>query len=328
MNKYLNGALAYFGSKTKLAKKIVSYFEGETVADAFLGGGSVSIWSKVNNFQVLCNDHQRTSVELGKAIIENNNIYLTKYDLLKIYNTKFDETKHKDYDLIKKLFIIPQHTNFISKCSYLVNVENIFKSETKKAMINLLLIKYMLSIRPYSNFCSNLYGNILNNDTIYSGSTIKSIKRILTPSIKIASLIMKKINSSIFNNNKHNKVYNLDVIEFVKQINCNTLYLDPPYKGSSNYEDYYSSMNKILYFETKEKSKFNKRDYIIFFKDLLTNSLRFNKIVISYSGPETNNVIKLCQETGKNVEVIKVPFKYSIKGRENQDCFEYIIILV
>lgn len=86
---------SYFGGKRKLVKHIfkpIKKTEG-IFMDAFLGGGSVSLYAKAKGYKVIANDIAFRSLIIGKAIIGNNSVKLESEDLARL----FFETKHDSF---------------------------------------------------------------------------------------------------------------------------------------------------------------------------------------------------------------------------------------
>src|SRR5262245_49146543 len=88
------GALpAYLGGKRRLCPTIFrevdrilprENWRGLTFLDAFLGGGSVSLYAKAQGFRVLATDIAERAIVVGQALIENQRVKLTEQDVLKL----------------------------------------------------------------------------------------------------------------------------------------------------------------------------------------------------------------------------------------------------
>jgi adenine-specific DNA methylase len=78
----------YFGGKRRLLGRIFKNVpkpdEAPVFVDAFLGGGSVSLFAKGRGYQVICNDIALRSYIVGKALIENNHVTLTPEDVMRL----------------------------------------------------------------------------------------------------------------------------------------------------------------------------------------------------------------------------------------------------
>src|SRR5215510_13237197 len=55
-----------------------------TFLDAFLGGGSVSLYAKAQGFNVVATDIAERSIVIGRALIENTRVKLTREDVLRV----------------------------------------------------------------------------------------------------------------------------------------------------------------------------------------------------------------------------------------------------
>ncbi len=70
----------YFGGKRRLLGRIFKQMpkpeEAPVLVDAFLGGGSVSLFGKARGYRVIANDIAYRSSIVGKALIENDHVTL------------------------------------------------------------------------------------------------------------------------------------------------------------------------------------------------------------------------------------------------------------
>jgi len=333
-NKLFNGLIAYYGGKQKLAKEIIrlakKYSDSDTFVDCFCGGLSVSLVAKFYNYNVLSNDRAFYSYQLAKAIIENQNYTLSEYDVYKILLYDDKKINYAIFnglrETLRKHFILQQHIDFILKASYINNYLNEFKNEFKKALINALIIKYTISLAPYSMFRSNV--EQIKNTTKYS--TLRIISKQLITSIEEALKNVQKINNSIFATNKITKAYNMDVFDFLEEVkpkNC-VVYLDPPYYGEHSYEEIYNLLNRILLVKTLETSVFNEQDYEKFFSKLL-DKVKDNLVIISYAGKAIEKIVDITKKFFKNVFVHAYDYDYCLsayKGNKIQKTKEYLII--
>lgn len=77
MLKKHSSLMAYFGSKRKLCRHIFKHLDrpdGKEVVfiDAFMGGGSVSLYAKQIGYKVVAGDISLRGKITGKALIENS----------------------------------------------------------------------------------------------------------------------------------------------------------------------------------------------------------------------------------------------------------------
>jgi len=333
-NKLFSGLIAYYGGKQKLAKEIIKlakkYSDSDTFVDCFCGGSSISLAAKFHNYNVLSNDRAFYSYQLAKAIIENQNYTLSEYDVYKILLYDDKKINYAIFnglrETLRKYFILQQHIDFILKASYINNYLNEFKNEFKKALINALIIKYTLSLVPYSIFRDNI--DKIKKSTKHS--TLRIISRQLITSTEEALRNVQKINNSIFATNKITKAYNMDVFDFLEEIkpkNC-VVFIDPPYYGTYSYEKIYNLLNKILLAETLEISVFNEQKYEIFFSKLL-DKVKNNLVIVNYGGKAVEKIVDIIKKFFKNVDIYTYDYEYCLsarKGDKIQKTKQYLIV--
>lgn len=349
MNKFLKPALSYFGGKSKIAFEIIKKAYEicpniQTFIDAFAGGGVVGLAAKLNNIQVISNDHSYYSFCYNKAIIENTTVKLDIYDVLKIYNSQLYEDftlkKNIPEEIIKieskisKYIPIPIHRNFLLIASYLNNINKIFNNEYKSYMINALIIKLFIRLLPFSNPTDDFFTDIIS-DHYNPKHGIKAIKTILQPTMNIIQKIIEELNYAVFDNKQTNQVYNMDVYEFLSfiQDKINTektvIYLDPPYKDATKtYEDMYNILNELLFKEKSKTSIFNKLNAKEKILSLLT--YKFKYYIISYAGEYVNQIINEILKHNLSCEIVKIPYKWTmstITSKKHKQIEEYLLII-
>src|SRR5439155_16892352 len=71
-----------------------------TFLDAFLGGGSVSLYAKAQGFSVVSTDIAARSIVIGHSLIENGSVRLGREDLSRVLATPLVETDPKAMRLV------------------------------------------------------------------------------------------------------------------------------------------------------------------------------------------------------------------------------------
>src|SRR5438309_10015721 len=75
----------YLGGKRRLCPLVFREIDrilprrvwaGRTFLDAFLGGGSVSLYAKAQGFEVVATEIAERSIIIGQALIENSRVHL------------------------------------------------------------------------------------------------------------------------------------------------------------------------------------------------------------------------------------------------------------
>ena len=124
---------------------------------------------------------------------------------------------------------------------------------------------------------------------------------------------VKEYNNCIFDNKKDNKAYNMDIFDFLDNINDNNIkidliYFDPPYGGTHCDINYWEDTK--LYNRTKQpkdklkKSDFTKKKLDDVFTKLFEKSKNIKYWLISYNSKSTPNkeeMTKLIKKYKNNV---------------------------
>jgi hypothetical protein len=327
----------YLGGKRRLLGQIFKYLPPPSAApvfiDSFLGGGSVSLMAKARGYRVVSNDIALRSFIVGKALIENSRVKLEGADLIRLFTEPI-----KVSDFIKANFppgvLTTDCAEFLDRAYSHVDDFN----GVKRWLIQLLLIKYIIGLRPVGNFGArtiikqvqdrqweNINPNFLRN---------ASIGNICLHPLQVLEKIRQSINGGIFDNGQDNKTFQLDVFDFLNRIDeGDIVYLDPPYAGTKTYEGSLKELDSIL--EGKiikpQISVFSGKKAMEFIERLFTACQRFPVWAISYGNAEItlNDLTSLVRKFKK--DVIPQEFTYthlpSLSGeRLRKRDKEYLII--
>ncbi|MBU1809394.1 MAG: DNA adenine methylase [Candidatus Omnitrophica bacterium] len=345
----------YQGSKRKLLPWLYKHFSSlqfSTALDVFGGTASVSYLFKTMGKTVTYNDYLRCNYYIGKALIENDNVFLTTKDV------EFLLRKHKTIkyipfveDTFKGIYYTDKENAWIDRflCNW-ENISNIYPeniSEYKKAMAFYAFCQSALKKRPFNLFHrANLYLRLnevkrkFGNKTSWEGSFETYFKSFAT-----------ELNGLIFSNKKKHYTLNNRASEINTIKAYDLVYIDPPYirkEASGSDVDYlkfyhflegacdkqkwktrinYSSKNLSLN-DSKSNEwtspKFNK----IAFEDLF-KAFKKSTIVISYKEPgipSKSKMIKILKKFKRRV--ISIPGKeYSYALNKNNGFHkEYLLI--
>jgi len=271
--RFFDALPAYCGGKRKLVKAIFKAappaIQAPVFADAFLGGGSVSLMAKAMGYRVLANDIAERSFIVGKALIENNRIELTDIDINRLFlpteNDGFIQT-----NFCPEVFLT-KHAEFLDNALAVVRAMD---EGPKKYLSLLLLVKFVFYLRPYSKFSSPNAFNIpmeerriewIKNRTYHA--SIRAALRLIPEALQE---LAQAINFGVIDNAEENQVFKLDVLDFLPRIQADVVYFDPPYAGTLAYEEEYHVLDQILagqMFKAK-KSEFSRKDGIKFLDEV------------------------------------------------------------
>jgi len=330
---------SYFGGKRKLVKYIfkpIKKTEGVFI-DAFLGGGSVSLYAKAKGYKVIANDIAFRSVIIGRALIANNSVKLETEDLARLFiKTKHDGFIRKNY--CPKVFT-SKIADFLDNAFAAVRtVEN----ETKRHLLLHLLIKFILSCRQFGKFTHtrdtlDLEARKWEWPLRSKSHAPKNLRMIQNPMMTLEKL-KDEINHGVFDNHQDNEIHQKDVFDFLKEVTGDVVYFDPPYPGSSAYEVEYGILDNILAGKKLDNkpSGFSNKIADDFLERMFEAAKHIPQWIISLGqnkedvGVKPDKLLAMVQKHRK-AEVVMLDHKWSVSnagGRNQSNNIEYMIITV
>lgn len=252
---YFKALPPYLGGKRKLLpwifghlKRVVpdSQWPDLTFADAFVGGGSISLFAKLNGFrQVLANDWSSRSQLVIQGLLQNQSVTLSREDVLRLIQIQLDTPGLIEQILCPSVFS-SRHAKALDQLR--VGIEQ-FSCPVKQALGRLLLwhlvtdyVAFGTSIgtsnRPFAEVLDGVRDwQSLNPKRFMDGS----FEKLLQPTWKNLESLRKRINQGACGGSPV-QGFQMDATEFIDSIQANILYLDPPYAGTTGYE----SSNRVL----------------------------------------------------------------------------------
>lgn len=323
----------YIGNKEKIVQWISSLIprDADSLLDVFCGGCSVGYMAKTMGLTVYTNDILKINYYIAKALIENNETVLNKEDVDKIFSGvpfegfMFNHFSDKFYypNECKELDLIRKN---------IAEIENKYK----QAMAFTLMRRAMVRKMPYSRFTIKWDKIKELRDEELSYAKYGRRRHYHNQSFKFHfEDNMTEYCNAVFNNNKDNKAYNLDVYEAIEKIDADVIYLDPPYAGTMN--DYFGFYGLLdAYVEGKELEPFDNN-----FIDKKTIKEQFDKLfsklgkykywMLSYnsrSKPTKDELLKIIGKYSDNIMVHEMPYAYRVTGKEKkQKDVEYLFII-
>lgn len=345
----------YQGSKRKLLPWIyenIKNLKFNTVIDIFGGTGSVSYLFKKMGKTVTYNDYLKSNYYLGKALIENNNIYLNSSDinfLLKRHRTivysSFVQNTFKDI-----YFTNPENAWIDMFLTNWNNLSNIYSGNTltyKKSLAFTVFAQSALKKRPFNlfhranlNLRLNNVKRTFGNKTSWDGSFKKYFKDFSI-----------EINKIVFNNHRKNTALNFRVFDFGVTKKYDLVYIDPPYinnerskcefdyfrlyhflEGACDNKNWKNRINyksKNLRIEDNLENKWlSKTENIKAFKNLF-NLFNGSTLIISYKEPgmpSKEDLINYLKKYKKRViSVPSIEYNYAL-NKKNGFHKEYLLI--
>lgn len=318
----LAGLPRWFGGKRKMANVIIGQARGKIFVDAFMGAGSISLLAKAENYEVRANDYSLISSFIGKGYLENDRITLDEFDIKRLF-VKAKNNKHYCQKHYSPGLFTTRHSEFIDNVASILNVDKQIKCETKLALYNCFLMKFIFALRPYGNFStkflSEFFEHPFDTENYPEYSNTSCVRDVFLPVYDLAMKIKNQVNNSVFINGKENKFYSFDIFDFLSSSysDGDTIYFDPPYYGSSAYENYYASLVSILLqkkIKIDSKNPFNSPNWEKHFNQMLELSKKIPRWIISYGCQkvEPEYLLEVVKKYRKKATLYKIPYVYSV----------------
>jgi adenine-specific DNA-methyltransferase len=277
--------LRYFGSKTStlttLKQIIEKHFNSGIVCDPFGGIGTVGAFLKSNGFSVISGDTLRFAYcfQVAKIVINASQDF-KGVSLRRSVDKYLDSLPGCDGWLVKHYAIERNYFTIGNAKKIQSCINKIWKWHNTKAISD---TEYCLLIASLIN-CMDKVANTAGTYYAY----LKTFTR------KALRPFRYELLKTVFNPAKCQS-YLSDALELVKNINCDILYLDPPY-NERDYSQYYHLPETIatkkipsplglsgIHRHGYPKSAFSKKETACnAFKDLI-NNLHYKLLIFHYS---------------------------------------------
>ncbi len=259
----------YIGSKLTLLPFLenvvreVTDGSEKTFCDLFAGTGAVGRHFKKLGFQIIANDLQYYAYVLNKAYLEINETPDFK-GLRRIY--KKEIASHREQLPIQEILAfvnaLPENPGFITNHFSPVGgrmyytEENAGKADAIRQALEQWKTKKLISEHEYFFILTALLeaiDQVANTASIY-GAYLKKFK-----STALKSLQLKP--PAITNHVKDCRAFHRDANELIKEIECDILYLDPPYNHRQYGANYHVLETIAAYDNPKLKGITGMREY-------------------------------------------------------------------
>jgi DNA adenine methylase len=328
----------FMGSKNKLLTEIwdiASHFEFESAIDLFSGSGIVGYMFKSQGKAVISNDHMAMSSTFAKAMIENNDITLSKDEALKLLEPSNKAIDHFVENTFQGLYFTDDDNRLIDIIR--ANIKTL-RNPYKRAIAMSALLRACLKKRPRGIFT-------------YIGHRYDDGRKDLLMTFHAQFLeAVDMINAAIFNNGRQNKARNGDAMTMQNR-KPGLVYIDPPYFSPLSDNEYVRRYHfveglardwqgvEIQEHTITKKFKsyptpFSSRKGAAKAFDVLFKRFRESILMVSYSSnslPTLDEMVAIMSKY-KRVEVVPVDYKYSFGnqahkvGDNNNDVKEYIFV--
>jgi adenine-specific DNA-methyltransferase len=335
----------YQGSKRKILPWIyrnTRKLEFNTVLDAFGGTGSVSYLFKKMNKEVTYNDKLAFNYQLGKALIENNDVYLSEQDIQYLLsNIQVNNINVFIQKTFKGVYYTDEENIWLDQVLNNLHNMNTYPNEIlelKKSMAYYAIFQSCIAKRPYNLFHrKNLYMRLNDVERNFGNKTTwdKSFELHFEKFIK-------EMNDNVFSNGLNCRATNRSVFD-IENVDYDLVYLDPPYiakSGKNESSDYlkcyhflegmvnYDLWQDRIDYDTKnlcfkDHSQLNdfKKATIHESLELLIEKFQNSIIVLSYKQggtPSIDEIKKIMKKFKTRVYTRSMHYKYAL-NKQNGD---------
>ena len=292
----------------------------------------MSLFGKARGYRVIANDVALRSYVIGKALIENNHVSLDVEDVNRLFVNDPDNTGFVEANFARSV-LTAKHARFLDNGFAVTRkVEG-----AKRWLLLLLLTKYILRMRPMGNFGAK---TIIKQaeDGRWEQMNQNYLKDLLSRNIAghpkaVAEKLRRVVNAGVFSNGQVNEIHQLDVFEFLNQVEGDVLYLDPPYAGTSAYETSLRALDCILEGKIvrEEASVFSRSGALEALERLFAASQKFPLWVVSYGNAAIglDTLVELVAKFKKDVTAEEIPYIHltGLSGDEKREANREFLIV-
>ena len=334
---------SFFGGKRRLVTTVFRevnrvfprrLWHEMTLVDAFLGGGSVSLWAKAQGFRVLCNDLSDRSRFIAEGIVCNSRTKLRWEDVLRALA---DQTPgYAAANLAPELLPPP----VALAADAFIRAANSFpdppEPQARPALLRLLAWKLIDYSRPFGQFGNKKFGRALQArdfDQLQSVTVMKTACDALTAPSALARKGRAELNAGVIPGEAEFRQQ--DAFEFLAQHRADVAYLDSPYAGSSSYEHEYARLDSLFAGRDLElpTSVFNSADGLGALERLLAATRgRYRLVIVSFGAMAHSpaEILGVVQGVFPGAWRVPVRYRWSVgcKSGASYDATEKEVLIV
>ncbi len=229
---------------------------GRVFLDGFLGGGSVSLYAKAQGFQVVATDIAWRAITVGKALIENSRVRMSREDVLRLLAPHDGPPGRVEREMVPAVFT----ANVARLIDRALAIADATADEAKAALLRLLAVRVAMLEHPMSQVRKGTIYRLATGE--YEAITESCVHhyveglRLTRPDRLWA--IARQLNAGVLAGEA--QVLQGSVLDLLPSIRADIAYFDPPYPGVMSYEKEYRVIDEILEGASRPTSPFTARD--------------------------------------------------------------------
>ena len=314
---FFHALFPYLGGKRRLCPLIFReidkllprrHWHGRTLLDGFMGGGSVALYAKAMGFSVIAADIAERSINVGRALIENSRVRLTREDVLRLLEPTDNPPGHIERDLVPSVFT-RNMARFIDRA---LAVASDTSDTAKAALIRMLAIRLALLEHPMSQVRKGTIHRVATGEyeSITESCVHHYVEGLRLTRFDRVWQLAQQINGGVFQG--EGRVIKGSIFDVLPNIEADVAYLDPPYPGVMSYEREYKIIDQILEGTQRETSPFTAKDGAAMIDGLLDQA-RHIPIWLLSLGNEVVGISELeekMRRLGRETRAIEIKYQH------------------
>jgi adenine-specific DNA methylase len=337
----------YQGSKRKIVPWLWEHFrelDFSSALDLFGGTGSVSYLFKRMGKRTTYNDYLRFNYEIGKGLIENDEVVLTGEDIGRAAAASPRRCGTFVRETFKDVYFTDEENEWIDRA--VAQIDGLSAAPYKQALLRYALFQSCLVKRPFNLFHRrNLYVRMANVDRRFGNKTTWD-----RPFGEVFSAFCSEANSFVFRGERRCRALCLDALD-VPVRGHDLVYIDPPYLRSDRWDGSYISYYHFLeglcrYAEwgalidygtinlrmrSERPDSWADRGKRVELLDALFEKFRASVLVLSYKRfgvPSIDTLIRMLKRHGRRVRSHSRHYKYALNHQNGSADLNREVLLV
>jgi adenine-specific DNA methylase len=337
----------YQGSKRKIIPWLwlhIHSLDFASALDLFGGTGSVSYLLKRMGKRTTYNDYLRFNHEIGRALIENDDVLLTQTDIE--IAREPSPRRHRSFvqETFKDIYFTDEENEWID--NIIAHIDSLSGSPYKQALMRYALFQSCLVKRPFNLFHRrNLYVRYASMDRQFGNKTTWE-----RPFGEVFGAFCAEANAFVFKGDKKCRAACHDALE-IPAANYDLVYIDPPYlrsdQSNPSYLYYYHFLEGLCHYKDWstliDYDTVNlrmKRDHPdswaepkrrIELLDALFEKFKASTLIVSYKRfgiPSIETLIRMLKRHGRKVQSHSRHYKYALNHQNGSADLNREVLLV